>query len=157
MLHIAFDGLDALEDGSFAEALDTIIAPFRRACDALEPQPDAVLPAGNSRILAFHDPDAAWHHAAALLALPEAAGRLRVAGHYGLAHWLGTPRALVGTSVGLLTALAPVALPGVLTASEALASAVFVNQADAVHAEEIGEWRDTRLFALTPQDGRQHR
>lgn len=154
MLHIAFDGLDTLDDAAFAESLDAVIAPFRRACDSLEPQPDAVLPAGNARIVAFYDPDAAWRHAAALLALPEAAGRLRVAGHYGLAHWLGTPRALVGTSVGALTALAPVALPGVLTASEALASALFVNQADFVHAEEIGEWRGDKLFALTPQDGR---
>jgi hypothetical protein len=150
MLHIAFDGFDTLEDGAFAEALDTVIAPFRRACDALEPQPDVVLPAGNARIVAFHDPDAAWRHAAALLALPETAGRLRVVGHYGLAHWLGTPAALVGTSVGVLTALAPVAMPGVLIASEALASAVFVNQADLIHGEEIGEWRGDKLFALAP-------
>ncbi|WP_068071023.1 TRAFs-binding domain-containing protein [Novosphingobium lentum] len=153
MLHIAFEGLDQLDDAGFAQALDTVIAPFREAADRILPRPDVVLPSGNARIVAFFDPDAAWQYAAALLALPEAAGLVRIAGHYGLAHWLGEPRALVGTSVSALAALAPAALPGVVTATETLASAIFVNQADAVHAEEIGEWRGDRLFALTPDVG----
>ena len=155
MLHIAFDGVDTLEDSAFAAALDTMILPFRADCEAIAEQPDVVLPCGNARIVAFTDPDRAWHYARALLALPQAKGRLRLTGHYGLAHWLGTPRALVGTSIAALEALAPVALPGVLTASGALASALFVNQSAAIHAEEIGTWRGDALFALTadPETG----
>jgi hypothetical protein len=149
MLHIAFDGIDTIDDTAFATALDTVIAPFRIACDTIAELPDVILPCGNARIVAFADPDRAWRYAAALLALPQAKGKLRLAGHYGLAHWLGTPPALVGTSVTALEALAPVALPGVLTASETLASALFVKQSDAIHAEEIGTWRGDALFALT--------
>jgi hypothetical protein len=150
MLHIAFNGIDLLDDASFAAMLDTVITPFRQACEHINPQPPVLLPVGNARIVAFFDPDAAWHYAAALLALPDAAERIQIAGHYGLAHWLGEPRALVGTSVSALTALAPAAMPGVVTATETLASAIAVNQAGAVHAEEIGQWRGHRLFALTP-------
>ena len=153
ILHIAFDGVDSLDDDAFAAALDTTIAPFRRACEHIEPQPEVVLPSGNARIVAFTDPDQAWRHAAALLALPAAAGRLRLVGHYGLAHWLGEPPALVGTSVAALAALAPLALPGVLTASDTLASALFVNLSDQIHAEEIGAWHGEALFALTPDPG----
>lgn len=150
MLMIAFAGLDDLAEDRFAEAVDTVVGPFRAASAALPAQPDLTLPVGNARLVAFADPDRAWAHARALLALPPPALPLRIAGHYALAHWLDEPPALVGRGVAELGAIAAAALPGVLTASETLAAALFVNAADAMRAEEIGEAGDIRLLALIP-------
>ena len=150
ILMIGFDGLDKADEGSFADALDRVIAPFRAACAALPVQPDLTLPVGNARLVAFADPDRAWAYAKALLALPPMAMPLRLAGHYGLAHWLDDPAALVGRATAELAAIAGAALPGVLTASETLACALSVNLADDLIAEHIGELDQIRLFALTP-------
>jgi hypothetical protein len=150
MLIMAFDGLDRCDEGRFAEAIDTVIAPFRRALAALPVQPDRVLPMGNAQLMAFADPDTAWAFARVLLALPPLALPMRLAGHYGLAHWLDDPAALVGRATAELAAMAAAALPGVLTASETLAAALSVNLAEDFHAEHIGEADEIRLFALTP-------
>ncbi len=148
MLMIAFDGLDQCDETGFAEALDTIIAPFRRASALLPVQPDMTLPMGNARLVAFADPDAAWAYAQALLALPPASLPLRLAGHYAIAHWLDEPPALVGRGTAELARIAAAALPGVLTASGTLAAALFVNLSDRIVAEHVGEVGDIRLFAL---------
>lgn len=150
MLMISFDGLDAADEGTFADALDTVIAPFRAASAALPVQPDLTLPVGNARLVAFADPDQAWAYAKALLALPPQALPLRLAGHYGLAHWLDHPAALVGRATAELAAIAGAALPGVLTASETLACALSVNLSAEIIAEHVGEVGENRLFALTP-------
>ena len=155
MLMIAFDGLDHCDETRFAEALDTVITPFRQASALLPVQPDLTLPMGNARLVAFADPDAAWAYARAVLAMPlvamsGAALPLRLAGHYTIAHWLDEPAALVGRGTAELAAIAAAALPGVLTASETLAAALFVNLADAMIAEHVGEVGDIRLFALNP-------
>lgn len=150
MLMISFDGLDACDEGRFAQMLDTVITPFRQASDALPVQPDLTLPMGNARLAVFADPDAAWAYAHELLSLAPLALPLRLAGHYGLAHWLDHPVALVGRATADLAAIAAAALPGVLTASETLTSALFVNLSDKVVAEHVGEADDIRLFALTP-------
>ncbi len=158
MLAITFDGLDSCDETRFAEALDRVIAPFRAACAALPVQPDLTLPMGNARLVAFADPDAAWHYARALLAMkPLALGLasfalpLRLAGHYALAHWLDDPAALVGRGTAELAVIAASALPGVLTASETLAAALFVNLADDMLAEHVGEAGEIKLYALTPR------
>jgi hypothetical protein len=151
MLMIAFDGLDHCDEARFAEALDSVIAPFRQACAELSVQPDLTLPMGNARLVAFGDPDAAWCYARALLGLKPMALPLRLAGHYALAHWLDDPTALVGRGTAELAAIAASALPGVLTASETLASALFVNLADDMLAEHVGEAGPLKLYALTPQ------
>jgi hypothetical protein len=149
MLMITFDGLDGCDEGRFSDAVDSVIAPFRERCAALAMQPDLTLPIGNARLVAFADPDAAWHLADALLALPPLPLPLRLAGHYGIAHWLDDPAALVGRATADLARIAAAALPGVLTASETLASALSVNLSGAMIAEHIGEAGDIRLFALT--------
>ena len=89
-------------------------------------------------------------HARALLALPTNGLPLRIAGHYALAHWLGAPPALVGRGVAELSAIATAAMPGVLTVSETLASALFASGADDVVAECVGELDAMRLFAVAP-------
>lgn len=150
LLMISFNGLDSADEGRFAQAIDTVITPFRAACSALPVQPDLTLPVGNARLVAFADPDKAWAYAKALLALPPLALPLRLAGHYGLTHWLDDPAALVGRAMAELAAIAGAALPGVLTASETLACALSVNLAAELNAEHIGEQGDIRLFALTP-------
>lgn len=150
MLMIAFDGLDACDETRFAEALDTVIAPFRRASAELPVQPDLTLPMGNARLVAFADPDAAWAYARALLAMPPLSLPLRLAGHYAIAHWLDEPSALVGRGTTELAMIAAAALPGVLTASDTLAAALFVNGADEMIAEHVGEVGEIRLFALDP-------
>jgi hypothetical protein len=75
---------------------------------------------------------------------------LRLAGHYGLVHWLDDPAALVGRATADLAAIARSALPGVLTASETLTCALSVNLSGAIIAEHVGETGEFRLFALTP-------
>lgn len=151
MLMIGFDGLDDCDEGQFAVMLDAVIAPFRKASAAIAVQPDLMLPMGNGRLVAFADPDAAWRYARAVLALPPPAMPLRMAGHYGLAHWLEQPAALVGRAMADLAAIAAAALPGVLTASEALTCALFVNLSNDLIAEHVGETGPVRLFALTPR------
>ena len=151
MLMISFDGLDRCDDSGFAQALDTVIAPLRASAAALPVQPDLTLPVGNARLVAFVDPDAAWAYASAVLAMRPLTMPLRIAGHYGLAHWLDDPAALVGRAMAELAAIAGAALPGVLTASETLASALSVNLSAQLHAEHIGEIGEIRLFTLTPE------
>lgn len=149
MLMITFDGLDACDEGRFADAVDSVIMPFRDRCAAQAVQPDLTLPLGNARLVAFADPDAAWHYASGLLAQPPLPLAMRLAGHYGIVHWLDDPAALVGPATADLARISAAALPGVLTASETLASALSVNLSQAMIAEHIGETGAIRLFALT--------
>ena len=149
MLHIAIDRLDILDEAEFADALDTLVIPFRDQVAAIAPQPDIVLPSGNARLAGFATPEQACTFALAALAIPGLEGQLRIAGHYALAHWLDAPSALVGRGVGELARLAGGALPGVLTVSETLASALFAGSDEGLTAEHIGERDGMRLFAVT--------
>lgn len=155
MLHITFDGIDALDDGQFAEAVDSVLTPFREACARVSVQPALTLPAGNARIVAFALPEDAWSHARALLALVPRSLPLRITGHYALAHWLESPPALVGRGIAELEMIAGSAIPGVLTVSETLASALFVSCDPNLYAEWVGEAGDIRLFAVTARRERQ--
>ena len=150
LLMIAFDGLDTCDEARFAEAVDRVLGPLRKALATLPVQPDLVLPMGNAQALVFADADAAWQGARALLAMAPLPLPMRLAGHYGLAHRLDHPPALVGRAMAELAALAGAAIPGVLCASETLATVLAINQAQDFVAEHIGEAADIRLFALTP-------
>ena len=150
MLMILFDGLDRFDEAGFADAVDSVIAPFRAACAAMAIQPDLAMPVGNALLVAFADPDKAWDYAVALLAMPPLALPLRIAGHHGLAHWLDLPPALVGRATADCMAIAAAAMPGVLTASETMASALCINRSAEIIAEHVGEVGDTRLYALSP-------
>jgi len=152
MLVIGFDGLDTCDEATFAEAIDAVITPFRAHLAELPVQPDLTMPLGNARLVAFAEPDAAWAFARAVLALASPAMPLRIAGHHGLAHWLDTPPALVGRAVADCILIASAALPGVLIASETLAAALCINQAEAITAEHVGEIGAIRLFALSAAD-----
>ena len=149
LLYIAFDGLEALSDAAFAEALDTVVMPFRAHAATCVTQPDLTLPIGNARIAAFETPTAAWTHARALLEFSSSTLPIRIVAHYGLAHWLDMPTALTGTIITELTTMATVALPGSVTASEPFASALFIGSAEPPVAELIGDLDGTKLFTIT--------
>ncbi|MFM9976998.1 MAG: tetratricopeptide repeat-containing protein [Sphingomonadaceae bacterium] len=148
MLHIALAGVDTLDDGGFAEALDSAIAPLHDLLHASSIRPDLTLPVGNARIVAFEAPEAAWAYAAPLLASATAEYPLRIAAHYGLVHRLADPAAIVGRSVTELLQIAHAALPGTLTASESFATALMTGSGRPPRAEPIGEVEAIRLFAL---------
>ncbi len=150
LLQISFAGIDDLDEARFAEAVDNVLTPFRQATAALAEQPLMTLPVGNARIVAFATTEAAWTYASGLLALPAGSLQLCIAGHYGLAHWFEEPSALVGRAVSQLGDLFSSAMPGVLTVSEAFASALFVGSKDDIFAEWIGEVKDLRLYTVCP-------
>lgn len=154
MLQIDFPGLATLNEAEFAQAVDGLLQPWRAALARAAPPPSIVLPCGNSRIVAFENPGAAFAFARHLLGTPTGDLPVRIAGHYGLAHWLSDPDALVGRSVGQLGAIAAVAYPGILTVSETFASALLLDAGSEVYAEPLGEVGELGLFAIrcAPQD-----
>ena len=155
LLHIGFDDLDALDDAGFAKALDEVVVPFRRRSAAIEAQPDLSLPLGNGRIVAFASVEAAWRYAMALMCPPEPALPLRIAGHYGVAHWLDGPASISGPAVVRLNEIAATTLAGTVTVSENFAAALFIAAASEVHVELVGEIADQRLFTLNQTMGRE--
>ena len=148
MLQIDFCGIDDLDEAQFAEAVTTVLNPWRAALARIEGQPGIVLPCGNSRIVAFSNPGAACAFARRMLGIPTGQFPVRIAGHFGLAHWLSDPDALVGRSVGQLAAIAAAAFPGTLTVSENFASALFVDAPLGVYAEPLGEAGGQKLMAI---------
>ena len=150
LLRIEFDGLDELDEDDFARAVHEQLMPLRQALATLEAQPDLMLPAGNARIAGFADPACAWRYAQALLALPAGTLPIRLSGHYGLAHWLGDPPALVGRALADLETVAAGALPGVLTVSEPLARVLQLTPDGAPHVEHVGETGGIELYSVMP-------
>ena len=154
MLQIGFNGLANLDEAQFAQAVDSLLQPWRAALAQAGPPPSIVLPCGNSRIVAFENPGAAFAFARQLLGTATGEFAVKIAGHYGLAHWLTDPDALVGRSVGQLGAIAAAAYPGILTVSETFASALLLDTGSEVYAEPLGEACELRLFAIrcSPED-----
>ncbi|MFM5907559.1 MAG: hypothetical protein ACKOPO_08245 [Novosphingobium sp.] len=153
LLKLGFAGIDDLDDAAFADALDRVLTPFRQAAAGLHAQPMLVLPAGNARFAAFATSQEAWDHARAALELPSTGLPVKIAGHYGMAHWLDSPPALVGRTVAQLDRLFDLAVPGVLTVSEAFASSLFLRGGEDAFAEPIGEVDDVRILAITAVRG----
>lgn len=148
MLQIDFLGLADLDEAQLAAAVADVLLPFRAALSLIPVRPSVVLPCGNSRIMAFSDPESAFAFARAVLEIPVAPFALRIAGHYGLAHWLSDPEALIGRPVDQLATIAGVAFPGAITVSEAFASALCLAAGDEVYAEPLGDAGALRLYAL---------
>ena len=148
ILQIDFDGLATLDEARFADAVDSLLQPWRTALARVATRPSIVLSCGNSRIVAFENPGSAFAFARLLLGLPTGDFPVRIAGHYGLAHWLADPAALVGRSVGQLGAIAAAAYPGILTVSESFAAALLLDADSEVYAEPLGEAGELRLFAI---------
>ena len=149
MIHIGFEGLDGLDEEEFARVVSAQLVPFRKGSAALSVQPDLVLPAGNARIAAFTDPADALEYAQGLLALPRGRLPLKLAGHYGLAHWLEEPAALVGRALSDLTRITAGAIAGVLTVSEPFARVLALAPGGAPHVEHVGEAGSLDLYAVT--------
>ncbi|WP_338468468.1 hypothetical protein RXV95_07930 [Novosphingobium sp. ZN18A2] len=147
LLHIAFDGLEEVGDESFARAVDDVLTPLRRAIDGIAVQPDLVLPIGNARICAFAEPVAAWQHASDLMKLQNDAFPMRLTAHYGLAHWLDDPMALVGRTLTELVRISEGAIPGVLTTSETFADALQLMPGTPPQVEPVGEVSGSSIFA----------
>ena len=149
LLRIELDGLDALDEAEFARAVHEQLTPLRKAGAIASIQPDLLLPAGNARIAGFADPAAAWQYAREALALPAGPLPLKVSGHYGLAHWLEEPAALVGRALADLERVSAGALPGVFTVSEPFARVLQLTPERAPHVEHVGEAGDIELYAVT--------
>lgn len=148
LLQMDFIGLAELDEAALAQAVADVLVPFRSALAMLPARPALALPCGNSRIMAFTDPESAFAYARAALDIPTAPFALRVAGHYGLAHWLSDPDALIGRTVDQLAEVAALAFPGTITVTETFASALFLAAGGEVYAEPLGEAGDLRLHAL---------
>lgn len=151
LLHIGFAGTDRMDEGAFAGALDTTIAPFWKNCGALSPAPDLVQAHGNARMLVFSSPEQAidWAIQAQALAARQQ-WPLVLAGHYGLVHM--TALGAIGPPVAALGALAEACLPGAVTVSESLAAALHLRSGADFRAELVGEAAGQRLFALVPNE-----
>ncbi len=167
MLRIELDGLDRLDEADVAIAVEHRVRPLRAGMAALPIQPDLMLPAGNARIAAFADPALAWHYARGVLALmpmlaappgsrptsgsPDDATALplKLAGHYGLTHWLTDPSTLVGRALVDLDHVASGGVPGVLTVSEPLARVLQLAPEGAPRVEHVGEVAGIELYSVT--------
>jgi len=152
LLMVDVMGLAEIDDGAFAQRIDTLIKPLDAAARDFTVQPDVTLSYGNNRILAFTTPEAAWDYAVVLQQAAPAALTLRLAAHYAVVHQLDTPMALTGRGITELTMIAAAALPGVTTVSETLAAALAINRANTIWAEHIGEAGALKLYALSPRE-----
>jgi hypothetical protein len=156
LLRLDFEGIEGLDDGAFAQAMDDHIAPFLARVGRLEGKPFHTQPHGNAQIMAFADPGAAALFAKRLMRL-DAPPRwpLRIAGHYGLA--LTHQGALIGPSLSALEDIACAGLSGVVTVSEGFATALQIagGAPAKMPSEYIGDCllraggAGTRLFTLT--------
>jgi hypothetical protein len=98
--------------------------------------------------LVFESPSAAWQYANALLPLQRNVLPIKIAGHYGLTHWLEAPLTVAGPPLPALAMIAVHALPGVITVSETFVAALFAHNEQGVRTEPLGEYGDIHLFAL---------
>ena len=149
MLHMAIEGIDALGETAVEAAIDTMIIPLRDFAATIAVQPTMRSASGNAWIVAFDTPDHAWAYGRAMLAYADGQMPLRVTGHYGLVHWLDHPDTLIGYGVTRLMTLSSAAMPGILTASAALATAMSAGASVDFHAELIGEIDASDIYAIT--------
>jgi hypothetical protein len=150
MLHVSFEGLDALDDGDYVEAWDGAIRPWLAHCDA---GADHIQAWGNARLFGFADAGRAAAFALRLHALdPPAPFAPVIAGHYGLVYQeAGVVR---GPAFEALVDLHFAALPGSVTVSDPFATALAIGDGGALRTEFLGEHHllgsagEVRLFAL---------
>ncbi len=153
LVQIGFDGLERLDDGTFANALDHDLAPFcaRVAANATLAFHSEGGPAG--ALYAFADCTAARDFALAVLASdPTDKFPLRLACTYGLVLVAGP--ALTGPLVRRLAEMGEYAVPGTATLSHSFATALQLADANA-RPQLLGDFtlspdeRDAPLFTLT--------
>lgn len=151
LLHVRFDGIDALDEGAFAAAVDAVIAPARAAMAALPGQPLADMPCGNARLLRFASVKLAAAFARGLHALDppgEGAARapLTIVAHYGLIHRIGDM--LAGPAIAGLSTFLPATPGGSLTLSAAFADAFALDAGADVRFVRVGEAGEEPLYGL---------
>jgi hypothetical protein len=160
LLRLDFEGLEGLDDGTFAQAMDEHITPFFARAAKLEGKPFLTQPHGNGRVLGFAEPRAAALYAKRLMRLdPPVRWPLRLCGHYGLVTQIDQIGGgqLIGPALSALDDIALGALAGTLTVSENFATALQVTSGEENHhsAQYIGDVflrsaaAETRLFTLT--------
>jgi hypothetical protein len=153
LLHVRFEGIDRLDEGQFARALDSLVAPVRAAAAALPRGPEADLPCGNARLLRFADVASAAAFARALHALdpPEGAPALplTIVAHWGLVH--GEREQTLGPAIAGLLRILPATMAGSFILTEAFASALAVTTLPpGTHLALVGEAGEERLYGLAP-------
>ena len=135
LLHVSFDGLDALQEAAFAYALDEGITAFWAKAKAIGPIINQ--PQGNARIFGFVSLTAAANFAAALAKADPGLGYpLTIAGHYGLIHLIGGEAS--GPALATLMAITRVTMAGTITISDEFAAALSLGRGD-VRTQAIGE------------------
>jgi tetratricopeptide (TPR) repeat protein len=135
LLHVSFDGLDALQEAAFAYAIDEGITGFWAAAKALGPIINQ--PHGNARIFGFVSFTAAANFAAALAKADPGLGYpLTITGHYGLIHLIGGEAS--GPALGTLMAIARATMAGTITISDEFAAALSLGRS-VVRTQAIGE------------------
>jgi hypothetical protein len=154
LLHLSFEGLDDLDEGGFARALDAEVAPFMAQVAALPGQPEAAQHLGNARLYGFADVGTAADFAMRLHALDPPAGFTPIiAGHYGLVYRF--EGGLSGHGVAAVIDLHHAAIPGSVTVSEPFATVLALARGSAFRAQQVGVHAfpgaigETRLFALS--------
>jgi hypothetical protein len=150
LLHVRFDGVDGLGDADFAEAVDAIIAPIRRAMMAIPNGPVRDMPCGNARLMQFEDVAAAALFARALHALdpPDGWGKtpLTLVAHYGLVHRIGDM--IAGPAIAGLSTFLPATPGGTLTLSAAFAHAYAIVAGPEVRMPVVGDAGGEPIHAL---------
>ena len=136
LLHVRFDGLDALHEAGFAYVLDEGVTAFWAAAKALNPIVNQ--PHGNGRIFGFVSLTAAANFAVALGKLDPGEGYpLTIAGHYGLVHLMSGE--VSGTAVATLMAISRATMPGTITVGDEFAAALSLGKNDVTRTQCIGE------------------
>ncbi len=151
LIRVDCGGLESLSDADYASLLDSEIVPFEAAAATLPDQPAIIQPITNGRILAFANPATAASYARGLLAL-DTKLTIRIAGHYGLIHDHGS--VLRGPALSLVDEIIAASVTGVLTVSDAFATALQIGGGTA-SAVYVGDTNSpaftvpTRLFTVT--------
>ncbi len=154
LLHITIDGIDKLDDSTFADALDSVLAPWWADVGALLPGPVRSERWGHASVHAFDSVAIAAAFAHSVHALvPPSGFSVAIAGHYGLVHLIDD--GLVGQGVAALADLSHSAIAGSIVVSEPFASALAISANAKAALEPMGARilpgteNETRLFVLS--------
>jgi hypothetical protein len=156
LLRLDFEGLETLDDGAYARAVDGGVAPFLTRLAKLEGGPAQRQVQGNAQIMVFADPAAAALYARRMQRLdPPRDWPLRLSAHYGLVMMSGA--IVIGPALSALEDIAMAGVSGVLTCSENFATALQLRTQTAprMAAQHVGDvflrssGAETQIFTLS--------
>ena len=169
ILHLDFNGFDALTDPQIPRFVDGVLGPVITAIKSLPDPAQTWSATGQALSLCFGDTGKAADAAIALrvvmgaidldaLGIPPALS-LRIAGHYGLMHTspdsLSQKPAYYGPNATLAARIEPLVMPGAIYVTEDFATSLFARGDGRYRTEFVGdpvplrETRPVRLFALS--------